>query len=488
MRYLPYFVLLFLVGSTMTSCYEDSDDVLEPATASEINDFIWKGLNVYYLYKSQVPDLANDRFSSNQGYADFLNTFSTPEDIFNGLLTKETVIANGETFAVDDFSYIVDDYVALEQSFDGLSLSNGMEFSLFFEDETQTTIFGIVRYVLPDTDAADKGIQRGDAFTSVNGTILTVDNYVDLLFGDATTYTIGLADFDGENLTNTGESVELTQREYTENPVFITKTLEVGGTTVGYLMYNSFTGDFDTQLNNAFGELKAAGITELVLDLRYNGGGSGVSAVALASMISGESTENVFSVAEWNVDIDPQISDENKIRTFVATTRNSDPINSVDINRVYVLTTRSSASASELIINGLDPYMDVITVGTATRGKFQASITLYDSDGFSRNGDNFNTGHTYAMQPLVLKISNSIGVTDYYAGFAPDIEVVEESGNLGILGDDQEPLLKAALDDIQGAARSFNKSGISPKATLFGESKMRTPNFQKMYWDLEDLQ
>ncbi|WP_025741386.1 S41 family peptidase [Aquimarina pacifica] len=485
MKYLFYFVLLLFSASIMTSCAEDNDDVLEPATASEINDFIWKGLNGFYLYKSQVPDLADDRFSSNEGYADFLNTFTTPEAIFEGLLTTQTTFVNGDTYNVDDFSFLVDDYVALEESFDGLSLSNGMEFSLFFADETETAIFGVVRYVLPNTDAKDKGIQRGDAFNSVNGNQLTVDNYRDLLFGASTTYSIGLANYDGENVTSTGQSIELTQVEYTENPVFITKTLDIGDDTVGYLMYNSFTADFDTELNNAFGELKAAGITELVLDLRYNGGGSVTSAVALASMISAQSTDNVFSVEEWNSDINPLFNDEDLINSFVTTTRDNDAINSVNLDRLYVLTTNSSASASELVINGLDPYIDVVTVGTATRGKFQASITLYDSDNFFRSGDNLNTGHTYAMQPLVLKSSNSLGVTDYYAGFAPDIEVFEDRSNLGILGDPEETLLKAALDDIQGAARSFNKSKTSA-LKLFGESKMNSPIFQRMYLDLEN--
>ena len=117
----------------------------------------------------------------------------------------------------------------------------------------------------------------------------------------------------------------------------------------------------------------------------------------------------------------------------------------------YILTTGGSASASELVINCLDPYINVVQIGTTTAGKYQASITLYDSENFGREGANPN--HTYAMQPLVLKSLNAQGVTDYDNGLSPDITLSEDIGNLGMLGDENEPLLKAAIDDITAANR-----------------------------------
>ena len=146
------------------------------------------------------------------------------------------------------------------------------------------------------------------------------------------------------------------------------------------------------------------------------------------------------------------------------------------------MTSGSSASASELVINALDPYITVKKVGTTTRGKFQASITLYDTEGFGRYGAEL-AGHTYAMQPLVLKSINSNGVTDYFAGFDPDIEIAEQYGALGVLGDENEPLLKAALDDITGAMAKFSKPVIDPFDHLknFGDSKMFSPIYERMY-------
>ncbi|MDX1702290.1 MAG: hypothetical protein R3250_16805, partial [Melioribacteraceae bacterium] len=131
--------------------------------------------------------------------------------------------------------------------------------------------------------------------------------------------------------------------------------------------------------------------------------------------------------------------------------RNGEQINSLNLTEVYVLTSASSASASELIINGLDPYINVVQVGDNTVGKFQASVTLYDSDDFSKDGASEN--HTYAMQPLIFKTVNRNGVTDYDNGLVPNTTLSEDLGNPGILGDENEPLLAEALAQIQGSSR-----------------------------------
>ena len=145
-----------------TSCFEDRDD--NGVYANEINDFVWKGMNAVYLYKSNIPDLADERFSSNEEYGAYLNSFETPESLF------ESLIYQRET--VDKYSWIVDDYIALEQLFSGVSTSNGMEFQLFLEPNTNTQVMGIVRLVLPNSDADMKGIKRGDIFNTINSDFL----------------------------------------------------------------------------------------------------------------------------------------------------------------------------------------------------------------------------------------------------------------------------------------------------------------------------
>ncbi len=461
MSYFRYFMLLFIIGSLNTGCFDDKDDVPQIATTTDINNFIWRGMNVFYLYKDDVADLANDRFASDQEYNSFISSFDSPEAIFEALKSD-----------IDEFSFLVDDYIALEQAFDGLTMNNGMEFGLVRYPNAPSNIFGFVRYVLPNTDAQTKGIQRGYIFNTIDGTQITENNFRQLLEPD--TYTIGLATFDGTNVTPTGQSIELTKAQYTENPIFVSKTIDVNGSPVGYIMYNAFTADFDAQLNTAFGQFKSDGITDLILDVRYNGGGSVTSAIDLSSMITGQFNGQVFTTEEWNSELQNQ---RGEINLFDNQIRTGEAINNLNLSRLYILTTRSSASASELVINGLDPYIDVIQVGATTRGKFQASITLYDSNDFGRLGANI--GHTYAMQPLVLKSINSVGFTDYFNGFAPEILIEEDFANPGTIGELNEPLLKAAIDNIVGNRSLHDYNTLRLKSV--GNSNMFNSDYELMY-------
>jgi carboxyl-terminal processing protease len=151
----------------------------------------------------------------------------------------------------------------------------------------------------------------------------------------------------------------------------------------------------------------------------------------------------------------------------------------LNLSRVYVITTSRSASASELVINGLIPYIDVVQVGETTTGKFQASVTLYDSPNFGRS--NANSSHTYAIQPLVLKSVNSAGVSDYINGLDPDIAIDENIRDLGVLGELSDPLLNATVNTILGNRISINND--FEKYKFVGESSMKDLNYQRMYID-----
>jgi carboxyl-terminal processing protease len=428
-----YFIIpVLLLTLTFTSCFDDMDDVEQVATTAQINDFIYRGLNFFYLYKADTDELANDAFTSTEAKNQFISSFDSPESFFSFLKSDQ-----------DRFSLLFDDYIALENALGGISLNNGMDFGLVLYPDDSGNVFGYVRLVLPNTSASDAGLERGIIFNTVDGTQLNADNFNDLLTPD--TYTIGLATYDGTTVTPTSESVTLTKAQYTEDPVYITKTLDVGGTKVGYIMYNSFTASFDETLNGAFGQLKAEGVTELVLDLRYNGGGSVRTATDLSGMITGQFTGQVFYSEQWNNDRQAAYANNG---LFTNVTRNDSPLNSLNLTRVHVLTTGRTASASELVINGLAPYIDVVQVGTNTTGKFQASTILYDAPApeFSRN--EANPAHTYAMLPLIFKTANAAGNTDYVDGLFPDIELEIDFSNLGQLGNVNEPLLAAALNNI----------------------------------------
>lgn len=461
-------LLLCFLLLLSNSCYDDLDDVIRPASELEIKNFIWRAMNDIYLYKADVPDLADNRFATQEELDEFLQTYSSPEDLFyRGLVADQ-----------DEFSFLVSDYRALERSFDGINISNGMQYGIIAYTSTSAEVVGYVRYVLPNTSAEEQGIKRGDLFNTVDGEQLTRENYFRLL--QPANYTIGLAEIQEQQIVSTGETVTLQKEEYSTNPVYIAKTLATEEGKVGYLMYNGFTSTFDAVLNDTFAMFQAEGITDLIVDLRYNSGGSVETANDLASMITGQFTGEIFSKEQWNNDYQTLLettAPESLINRFNTNIRTGAAINSLGLSRVYFITTLRTASASELLINGLKPYIEVVQIGENTTGKFQASTTLYDSPDFRRNGANLS--HTYAVQPLIYKTLNANNVSDYVNGLEPDIEITENIRNLGVLGDPQEPLLAAALAVISGETPPVNNSKLQME--VLGESQMYDPLYQKMY-------
>jgi C-terminal processing protease CtpA/Prc len=437
MKFLKVFLIAIVVGSLTISCFEDRDDNV--ILASEINDFVWKGMNAIYLYKAEIPNLANDRFSSNEEYGNYLNSYSTPEGLFESLIYDRPT--------TDRFSFIVDDYIAWEQLNQGSTISNGLRY--FYNGSSTLAI----RQVVPNSPADLAGLTRGQYIIQIDGQDITEANVNSLLSQD--TYTLYFADLNDNGTPETsddfftanGQTQTLTKTLITDNPVYQTKIIDVDGEKLGYILYNRFNDNFNTQLNDAFGEFKTANIKHLVIDLRYNPGGSVLTASLLGSMVTGQFNGQVFSKLIYNDELQQLNNNYNFVNNF-----DNNAINSLSLDKVYVLTTEYSASASELLINSLKQYITVVQVGDYTYGKTQASLTVYDSpDLLTKN--NINPNHTYAMQPLV---ANSINVNDEPVpgtGLPPDLEIYETFYNLGSFGDVNEPLLARAIADIRGTGR-----------------------------------
>lgn len=441
----------------------DNDDNPVPS-GLEINDFVWKGMNLYYLWQADVPDLADNRFANQSELNTFLEGFDEPTNLFNALR-----VAN----SIDRFSVIYSDYSMLEGALSGNTLNNGMDFALRYKTGSNTDIYGWVRYIIPNSDAATKPIQRGDIFYAINGTPLTVDNYRSLLAND--TYTINLADYDGGNITPNGQSVSLTKTALAENPILLNTVITNGSHKIGYLMYNGFYSNYDNQLNTVFGNFQSQSVTDLVLDLRYNSGGSISTATKLASMITGQFTGQLFAKQQWNAKAQSYFESNNPAsleNRFVGN------LNSLNLNKVYILTTNATASASELVINCLKPYITVVQIGTTTTGKNVGSITLYDSPTFAKQ--NVNPRHKYAMQPIVLKIVDKNGFGDYTSGIAPTTPFPESMDDLGILGNPNEPLLNTAINQIIGSGR-LTPPRPSQMERDFADVKTMAPLRTEMY-------
>ena len=278
----------------------------------------------------------------------------------------------------------------------------------------------------------------------------------------------------------------MTSAEVQENPIYFDTIYNVNSIKVGYLVYNGFMDNYDNQLNKVFKYFKDNGINKLILDLRYNPGGSGEAATYLASMIYSTDTTKVFFRTSYNALLNNHFSDKygpnffnnyfaDKIHASDKTTE--EPINSLGLTELYVIATGNSASASELIINGLRPHLSLTFVGDTTYGKYVGSTTFYDED----NTGKINPNHKWALQPIIMKAININGVSDFNNGLFPD-EVVPEDLSLVLpFGDINETLLRAALDKIKGI--SGKKSFISNSFGKVANSKDLIPHSRELYFN-----
>jgi hypothetical protein len=483
-------IIILLVSTTFfLSCERKDASLIDPTTDDDINYFIWKGLNLYYLWQKEVPDLADNRFTSFDDLYTHFRGFSEPQDVFESLLKRPE----------DRFSVIVEDYIALENSFQGINVSNGMEFGLVRYKNGSANVFGYVRYVVPNSDAAAQGVLRGMIFNVIDGAQLNSTNYLSLLFGNNTSYIAGFADFNDGNPTSNGNTTSLIKTEIQENPIAISKVINEGNRKIGYLFYNQFARNYDGQLNAVFADFKAKNVDELIVDLRYNPGGTVSSATYLGGMITGQFTGQLYSQAVWNDKVRNASPADRFINNFTNEIRNVDAngtvilqesINSLGLNKVYFIVTNGSASASELVINSLSAHIEVRVIGDKTRGKQEGSITLYDSDNLQKTGDNLNTNHRYAMQPLVFEISNKDNV-NYPEGIVPGsasfpgVELGEDYGDLGVLGERSDPLLNATLDYIAtGLKTPFTKTNKNNFEEIYN-SKLANPAAEHMLLDIK---
>lgn len=461
----------------LSSC--EKSDTIASSTNDEINLFIWRAMNTYYLWQPNVVDLSDTRFTNiGQLYSEYSN-FSSPVDVFQSLRYQPGVI--------DRFSWIVDDYIALENSFQGIGLNNGMEFGLVRFANDPVSIFGYVRYVIPNSDAALKGIKRGMLFTKVDDVQLTESNYDELLFDNKTKYTVTLADFNDGNPVSNSNTFELIKTQLQENPVAIVAIIEQGTHKIGYLLYNQFSRTYDGQLNAAFAQFKSENITDLIVDLRYNGGGNVATATYLGGMITGQFNGQLYSKEVWNTKVQEAIDAnlfENHFTNQLDNGIINEPLNNLYLTSVHFITTQSTASASELVMNSLSSYIDVKSVGTITVGKVHGSVTLYDSDNFTKTGDDLNQDHTWALQPLVLEIKNKDNFNQP-SGILPTVQLHEDYNNLGVLGERNEPLLERAIVLITTGSKTSSEHNPTKVLEEIGNSKSNHPIKNNMFVEIK---
>lgn len=423
-------VVILLVIATISSCKEEDPEPTPPQENPylETNNWIYDVMDEVYYWTDDMP--ADPDLSL------------APEDFFESLKSDE-----------DRFSVIVANYDDLINSLEGVAKEAGYEFVLFRDGDTN--VIAAVLYVKNGSPAEDAGLVRGDIITAINGTTLTLENYQDVLGDISSDHTVTYEHFNEESLTYEAKGdLSLSAVELQEDPNYLHDILTVGTHKVGYFVYTFFspgpgsTSDFDDEMDNVFSEFKSEGITDLVIDLRYNSGGAVASAVNLASLVApGVSSSDVFYENRWN-DLyteywnDQADGDDILFGKFADKAANVGSL--LNGQTVYILTGTRTASASELIINGLSPYMNVVTIGETTIGKNVGSVPIQDTD---------NAENTYGLLPIVFRVYNSAGQSDYSNGFTPVGEnFIEEYQQFPLepLGDPNDPLLARALELLSG--------------------------------------
>lgn len=474
-----YFLLLFVLGLVIVGCDNDDEEPIieteiieepvdEPESIADYpsQNFMWRAMNAFYFWQADVNDLADNRFGSDQEYADFLASEENPADFFYKICNDHEQVV-GEQAAIDRFSVAVENYKDLVNSLQGVSKSNGLEFQLYLF-QGSNDIYGVVTYVARDSDASTKNIERGDIFIGVDGQTLNINNYISLLFEGNDTYSLSMAEIDNGSISGNGNVVQLTKEEnFSENPILISDIIEQNGVKIGYLMYTGFLAAFDEELNTVFGTFKAEAVDELILDFRYNGGGRVSTAVQIASAVYGTRTDELFLKARYNDKIQSTFDPGDGETNFSDITLSGSAINSLNLSKVYVITTERTASASELVINGLEPYVNVIQVGERSTGKNEFSITFVDDEenNFFYDEDReslINPDNLWGIQPLLGRNENANGFSNYTGGLIPDFELEEDISNLGVLGDPSEPLLALTISKITGES---SKIDLRPSMT-----------------------
>lgn len=300
--------------------------------------------------------------------------------------------------------------------------------SLVWTDVSHQTLR--VRYVEPQSPAARAGLERGD-------TILSIDGYSPAQVAQGALPVVATADvprtFVVSSVTGETKTLSVVSEDFPLQPVQATNVFDAQGPNgpekVAYLSYTQFVGYSIDALLQAFAAFGAAGVSDIILDLRYNGGGSVITARDLSSLIGGLTTGgNIFATMRFN---DQQAARTSSLLFTVPLVNLATPLAN-GVKRLFVIGSGNTASASELVINGLRPFMPVVLIGETTYGKPYGFVP-HDSCGI-----------TY--QAVQFESVNALGVGGYTAGFTPDCPVADDLDHQ--LGDPREARIATALNYI----------------------------------------
>jgi C-terminal processing protease CtpA/Prc len=471
MRVGRLFFYLFAAGLFVaTGCSEGREEITQGDPAPElgdsekINKFTVDCTQELYLWESLTDWEKYDNYDTYRSYPDHYKLF----DVFK--------------YSEDRWSELTNDIDSWQSSLQGISTTYGYVLIRGKFSNTET-YFAIILFVYPGTPAEKAGLKRGDIIAGMNGGDITGSNYTDLYYSSSITLQLGVFDAENNSIDHKPGSVSMDAVEMYENPINTVRIIEKNEHKIGYLCYTDYINTSERELQNVFAGFKAAGVTDVVLDLRYNGGGHATTAKILSSILAPRTAtknKDVYLTQKWN-DLYEQYwksQDIDNNERFVDTLS----VN-MDLSRLYVLTTRNTASASEATIIGLKPYLDVVLVGDTTHGKYYGGYLL-SVDDYYEGSKGYNKEYylnisNWGMYVMVYRYANKNGYPDFSGGLAPDRDLLaaEDYVDLKPFGDETDPLLGKALAKITGERYVEKRSLASrplPSYTVFPEMRSRS--------------
>jgi len=444
-------LLLILSVFSFLSCskdpIDDGGDGGGSTTDKSVNEWIEATMRDYYYWYNEIPDSKN------------LNFNAEPENFFYSLLTKK----DGK-IGVDRHNY----YSRIESTSSPLrSVASAGEFSMGFEyayyllSQYQVRALQVL-YVIPGSPAARSELKRGDWIFTIDGNPVSDAAITKLFSGSEVNLGIG-----PEAKPEVAKQIKLKAESIDDNPVYIYQMINYNNRKIGYLMYNHFTSGknsndetYNNLLRQVFTEFKKNAPQDFILDLRYNMGGAVNCAQLLATFLApSEALGKVFCNITYNdkkKSLDRTLLFDTKYMSQGGAGEN------LNLSRLFVITSDRTASASEAVINGLEPFMgdNLIMIGDRTEGKNVGSITLSDDK------------YSWELHPIVCKVSNVNKYSDYENGFLPTFECVERYSDLKELGSTDEYILNSVLEFITTGKpiRSLRSAGIADEPVLINSS------------------
>ena len=333
------------------------------------------------------------------------------------------------------FSMTYTDMVNLLQN----GVSKGWGIGLGFDAQNLLRIL----YVYDNSVMGQAGVKRGWQIKAINGKLVSAMSTSEVNTAIANTSN----SFDFIKTDGTEVILQMSKATIGINTVLYSNVYPLAGKKIGYLVFNEFLGSSVKELNTAFTGFAGQGITDLILDLRYNGGGTLDCADTLVAMLAGKTNKDkVYNTLIYN--------NKHTISGFSSKIKLKS--NSVQLNNLVVITSVSTASASELVIAGLKPYLNMKLIGTATDGK---PVGMNIASDVKLN---------ISVAPISFKNVNSQGYTDYFDGIPVDFTVKDNAAH--DWGDSSDGCLSSALNYIStgsvGLVQSL-KSEILPGRIIY---------------------